>query len=173
MGSSSARALPLVCTLSLALCACATSPDPHQGGFISGIVGLAGGGYQRRVDERQQTYQGEVDAGTRLKAQARELEQERAAVRADLNRANARLADLERRIAAQRAALRAQGAAANRAEARRLDQAQAQLVRTKGELRGIRPQDQSVADLKARSQALDRDLNAIDGMVATVGGKGF
>jgi hypothetical protein len=159
--------------LALILNGCATSPDPHQGGFVSGIVGLAGGGYQRRIDEREGTYQGERDAGQQLKAQARELEQERAAVRSDLNRANARLADLEQRLARQRAALKAQGAAANRAEAQRLAKAQARVAGAKGSLRGIRPEDQSVADLKARSQAVARDLDEIDTLVAAVGGTGF
>ena len=159
--------------LALGLTGCATSPDPHQGGFVSGIVGLAGGDYQRRVDERENTYQGELDAGQQLKAQARELEQERAAVRSDLNRANARLADLEQRLARQRAALKAQGAAANRAEAQRLAKAQARVASTKGSLRGIRPEDQSVTDLKARSQAVARDLDEIDTLVAAVGGTGF
>jgi hypothetical protein len=40
-------------------------------------------------------------------------------------------------------------------------------------LRGIRPEDQSVADLKARSQAVARDLDEIDTLVAAVGGTGF
>ncbi|MBV5275430.1 MAG: hypothetical protein JZU52_17915 [Lamprocystis purpurea] len=159
--------------LALVLGGCATSPDPHQGGFVSGIVGLAGGGYQRRIDEREGTYQGERDAGQQLKAQARELEQERAAVRSDLKRANARLADLEQRLARQRAALKAQGAAANRAEAQRLAKAQARVAGTKGSLRSIRPEDQSVAELKARSQAVARDLDEIDTLVAAVRGTGF
>lgn len=30
----------------LCLCGCATSDDPHEGGFVSGVVGLASGGYQ-------------------------------------------------------------------------------------------------------------------------------
>jgi hypothetical protein len=155
------------------LAGCATSPDPHQGGFVSGVVGLAGGGYQHRVDEREATYQGELGAQQRLHAQARDLEQERAAVRGDLQRANARLAEQERRLAQQRAALKAQGSGANRAEVQRLDQAQARVAGTKAALRGIKPEDQSVPDLKARSQAVQRDLDQIDGMVATVSGKGF
>jgi len=157
------------------LAGCATSADPHQGGFISGVVGLAGGGYQRRIDEREGAYQGEVTAQQRLQAEARAVEQERAAVQADLKRANARLAELERRLAQQRAALRTSGgrSAASRAELQRLDQAQARVARTKGSLRGVRPDEQPVTDLKARSQAIQRDLDEIDSMVATVGGKGF
>ena len=156
--------------LALGLAGCATSDDPHQGGFISGIAGLAGGGYQQRIDERQGAYQGELSAQQRLQAEARSVEQERAAVRTDLNRANARLADLERRIARQRAALRASG---NRADQQRLDQAQARLTRTKGALRSVKPGEQPVGDLKARSVAINQDLNQIDSLVGAVSGKGF
>ena len=54
------------------LAGCATSADPHEGGFVSGVVGLAGGGYQQRVAEREGIHQGEFgrpgaaqDAGSR------------------------------------------------------------------------------------------------------------
>ncbi len=159
----------------IGLAGCATSADPHQGGFVSGVVGLAGGGYQRRIDAREGAYQGELSAQQRLQAEARTLEQERAAVRADLHRAKARLAELERRLAQHRAALRTSSGqpAASRAERQRLDQAQARVTRTKGAVRGVRPDEQPVTDLKARSAAIQRDLDEIDRMVATVGGKGF
>lgn len=170
------RAAWIVCAgLPLCLAGCATSPDPHQGGFISGIVGLAGGGYQRRIDERQGAYQGELDTQQRLKTEAREVQQERAAVKGDLARANARLAALQQRIAQQRAMLRTSAgpSATSRAEMRRLDQAQAQVKRTQVALRGVHPDQQPVTDLKARSVAIQRDLDQIDSMVATVSGKGF
>jgi chromosome segregation ATPase len=157
------------------LTGCATSADPHEGGFVSGVVGLVGGGYQQRVDQRQDAYQGELNSQQRLQAEARSVEQERAAVRTDLNRANARLAELERRIARQRAALRASAAqsAASRAEQQRLDQAQARVTRTKGALRSVNPNEQPVGDLKARSVAINQDLNQIDSLVGAVSGKGF
>ena len=150
---------------------CATSDDPHAGGFVSGVVGLAGGGYQRRVAEREGAYQGELSAQQRLQAQAKSLEEERAAVRTDLKRANARLADLERRLAQQRALLRTAGGQS--AQQRRLAQAQAKVSRTKGALRGVRPDEQPVGDLQARSAAIQRDLDQIDRMVGTVSGQGF
>lgn len=37
----------------LLLSACVTSEDPADGGFFNGVNGLAGGGYQARVDERE------------------------------------------------------------------------------------------------------------------------
>ena len=154
---------------------CATSPDPHEGGFVSGVVGLAGGGYQRRIDEREATYKGELSAQDQLKAQARELEQERAAVRSDLSRANTRLAALESRVRRERAMLAAQGhgTASARAQRERLDRAESQIVVAKGQLRSIRPDNQAVPDLKTRSRALDAELNEIDGMVGSVSGKGI
>lgn len=168
-------ALSLALTLPFWLGGCATSPDPHQGGFVSGIAGLAGGGYQRRIDEREATYRGELSAQEQLKAQARELERERAQVRSDLGRANARLAALESRVKRERALLAAKGhgTAASRAQRERLDRAETQIVVAKGQLRSIRPNEQPVPDLKARSRALDAELNEIDGMVGTVSGKGI
>jgi hypothetical protein len=153
---------------------CATSADPHEGGFVSGVVGLTGGGYQRRVDEREGVHQGELDAQQRLKAQARALEQERAQVKGDLTRAQARLASQERKIAQERARLRAEGkGSGTQASLRRLDQAQARLTSTKDELRGVRPDDQSVTDLKTRSQGIQKELDEIDSMVSVVSGTRF
>lgn len=154
---------------------CAISADPHQGGFVSGVAGLAGGGYQRRIDEREGVYQGELSAQEQLKAQARELERERTAVRTDLDRARARLAAQEDRIRRERALLASQGhqTAAARTQRERLDQAQSRIIQTKGELGALHSEAQSVEDLKRRSQALQSELNEIDGLVGTVAGKGF
>jgi hypothetical protein len=168
-------ALLLSAPLPLWLGGCATSADPHEGGFVSGVVGLAGGGYQRRIDERETTYKGELSASDRLKAQARELEQERAKVRSDLSSAQKRLATLEARVKRERAMLAAQGGgtAATQAQRERLDRAQSQISVARGQMQGIRPEQQSVSDLKARSAALDAELKEIDGMVGTVSGKGI
>jgi hypothetical protein len=165
----------LSASIPVGLTGCATSADPHEGGFVSGVAGLAGGGYQRRIDEREGVYQNELDAGQRLKAQARALEQERGQVRGDLARAQARLATQERRIAAERARLGAdrQRSAAGQAELRRLDQAQARLASTKVQLRAVRPDEQPVADLKTRSKDIQKELDEIDGMVGVVSGSRF
>jgi dsDNA-specific endonuclease/ATPase MutS2 len=164
----------LAACLPLWLTGCATSEDPHEGGFVSGVVGLAGGGYQRRIDEREGVYQGELDAQQRLNAQARELERERAQVRGDLDRARARLASQERRIAEERARLGAERqSAAARARLRELDQAQAQATRAKGELRSVKPEEQPVTDLKARTADINRELDQIDSMVGVVSGTRF
>ncbi len=150
------------------LSGCATSDDPHAGGFVSGVVGLAGGGYQRRVDEREGTYQTELDAGQQLKSQAQALERERAEVRGDLARAQSRLASQERRIAQERVRLSAQRTAAAQGRLRQLDQAQARVASAQGEIRAVRPEEQPVDDLKARSQDIRKELDEIDRMVSVV-----
>jgi hypothetical protein len=161
--------------LSVWLAGCATSADPHEGGFVSGVVGLAGGGYQQRVNEREGVHQGELNAQQRLKAQARALEQERAQVRGDLARAQTRLASQERRIAKERARLATahQGSAETQASLRRLDQAQAQVASTKGALRSVRTDEEAVTDLQSRSRDIEKELDEIDSMVGVVSATQF
>ncbi|AUI69735.1 hypothetical protein [Beggiatoa leptomitoformis] len=43
-----------ILVLSLFVNACAVSDDPAQGGFFGGVYGITSGGYDRRVDEREQ-----------------------------------------------------------------------------------------------------------------------
>lgn len=156
-----------LCTLA-GLTGCATSADPHAGGFVSGVVGMAGGGYQRRIDEREGAYQTELDASQRLKSQAQALERERAQVRGDLSRAQSRLASQERRIAQERARLSAQRTADAQARLRQLDQAQTRVASAQGEIRAVRPEEQPVDELKTKSQDIRKELDEIDRMVGVV-----
>ena len=165
---SGLRLVLLGLALSIWMTGCATSPDPHAGGFVSGVVGLAGGGYQRRIDEREGTYRTELDAGERLKNQAKALEAERAQVRGDLVRAQSRVASQERRIAQERARLGAERSAAAQARLRQLDQAQKRVAVAKGELASAKPQEQPVDDLKLRSRDIQKELDEIDRMVGVV-----
>jgi len=163
----------LMASMAVWITGCATSADPREGGFVSGVAGLAGGGYERRIEQRQGSYQSEVDAQQRLKAQAHALEQERGQVRSDLARARERLASQERRIAQQRARLGAERSGAAQADLRRLDQAQAQVASTKAQLGTVRLDDQPVSDLKTRTRDIQKELDEIDTMVGVVGGTGF
>ena len=82
-------------TMTLLLSACVTSEDPADGGFFNGVNGLAGGGYQARVDEREENL---------ANAQARnsQLRGQHAALRGQHS-------NLKSEIIQKRAALRAKG----------------------------------------------------------------
>jgi hypothetical protein len=82
----------LVCVV---LAGCATSDDPAEGGFFNGVAGLAGGGYEARIAEREQ---GLAAAQGRQQALAVEL--------SGLEREHAALSN---QIIRQQAALRARG----------------------------------------------------------------
>jgi chromosome segregation ATPase len=166
----------LILLLTIGSSGCATNPDPQQGGFINGIAGLAGG-YQRRIDERQDTYHGEVRAGEQLQTEAAALAAQREQLRSSLDQAQNRLIQLENRIERARAALvvqkQQQQAAAVRAQQARLVQAQAQVVKTKRQLATLRPRiptatAPTVASLKQQSQALQHELDAIDELVGVI-----
>ncbi len=151
---------------------CATSPDPHEGGFVSGVVGIAGGGYERRIDEREASHREALDAQARLNAEARVLEQERAAVRSDLTRAQSRLATQEQRIAQERARIQAASrrSVADQAQLARLQQAQSKVDETKRSIGQVSPNQQPVPDLKVQTRSIQLDLDEIDNMVGVVSG---
>jgi hypothetical protein len=154
---------------------CAVSQDPADGGFVSGVAGLAGGGYDRRIAEREAAHQGEVEAGERLRAEAQALEKERAALKGELTRVQVRLAEQNRRIAAERARLAARAAAsasaaaAPKARLRRLDQAQVRVERARTNLRKASGGDLPVSEVKRLSQNLRAELDAIDNLVGSIG----
>jgi septal ring factor EnvC (AmiA/AmiB activator) len=76
---------------SLLLAGCVSS-DPRQGGFVSGVVGIAGGGYQARIDARER----ELDALQRHQAR---LAGRLVGQRSRIAGIEARIAETERRIA--------------------------------------------------------------------------
>lgn len=79
----------------LPLAACETSGDPADGGFVSGIAGVAGGVYDARIDERE---------GALAQEQARG-----ASLNDELTRLTGDLDALKLRIIQQRSDLRLQG----------------------------------------------------------------
>ena len=60
---------------------CATNPDPGQGGFIDGLVGMSSGGYQGRVDQRQQNLSTVQSANAKMEEQNRTLKGDLAATK--------------------------------------------------------------------------------------------
>ena len=81
---------------------CATTDDPHQGGFISGVSNLATGRYDERIVEREGQLGSEQTEQTRLQARAAEIQRQRDQVQAELTTARSRLDDLERSLATLR-----------------------------------------------------------------------
>lgn len=149
---------------------CATSPDPSKGGFISGLVGIAGGGYQRRIEAGERTYQDALNTQGQLQLQAHTLEQERTAVRSELDRATSRLRALESRIEHERARLATQRTAERKTKSSRLVLAETKLEQAKNDLSSIKVEDPSmnIEATKKRVQALEEQLNEIDAL-ATIG----
>ena len=99
----------LTCSLLLLLAGCATSPDPTQGGFISGVNGLLSGGYDQRVASQQQ----ELDSmraqqaaaqmsANQYKAALQEHQQALVAMRANVARLNQSVRDMQAKVARQR-----------------------------------------------------------------------
>ncbi len=168
-----AALLPAFASLSLlvALAGCATSPDPRDGGFVSGVVGLSGG-YQRRIDERRETLSAEQAAQRRLAVERQEVELERDAVRAELQRAEQKLAAQQRRIAAERARILAlkQQSAAERARLAELKRAETRAGDAKRKLRAADVARDPLPSLQAKSRSIEQELREIDGMVTAVGG---
>ena len=161
--------------LPLCLSGCATTDDPRQGGFVSGVVGLTSGGYERRISERERSYRMEVDEQQRLIAEAEALRRERARVESELNQANRRLASLDRKVRQTRAQIaREQGSsAAGRQKLQRLDATDAKIARVRGELDDTRSGETPVNELAARSTEINRELDEIDTLVGVVSGSGF
>jgi hypothetical protein len=76
----------------LALAACAPSSDPAAGGFANAVAGLAGGGYEARVAERQAGVDAAEARGEALSAELARLEAEHRQIVAELARRRASLA---------------------------------------------------------------------------------
>jgi septal ring factor EnvC (AmiA/AmiB activator) len=123
-------ALPATLSAALLLAACTRSDDPADGGFYSGVAGIAGGGYDARIAERE--------AGVAAsQARGAELSAELAALTGEHER-------LKDQIIAQRAELRAQGV--------RLS------PETETRIQTVLTAEPSASDPAARSVALSRAI---------------
>jgi septal ring factor EnvC (AmiA/AmiB activator) len=73
-----------VAALALVVAGCATSQDPAEGGFISGVQNLSDGTYAKRVEEKEKTVaEKSAEAGS-LEAEKSRLEAEIGATETDL-----------------------------------------------------------------------------------------
>jgi len=127
------------------LSACATTDDPREGGFISGVQGLSSGTYERRVREREDNLE-------KLRAMQQELEREGAALETEKSAREQALAQERRKLAELDGDIRS-------LEARlaELDQA-----RGAGDER-VRDLQARLAELKGRLNAQNRSIDALEG----------
>ncbi len=93
----------------LALGACEVSQDPADGGFYSGIVGVAGGGYQQRIDRLEAQLATSQARASALAGEQLRLQAAAASVSAQLANLRAQYAALQKVINDQVAVLQASG----------------------------------------------------------------
>lgn len=91
----------------LALSACEISQDPADGGFLSGIVGVAGGGYQSRIDALEAQLAADQARANSLAAEQLRLQASAASISAQLGNLRAQYAALQDVIKGQVATLEA------------------------------------------------------------------
>jgi uncharacterized protein involved in exopolysaccharide biosynthesis len=83
------------------LAGCATTCDPSQGGFISGINGLASNCYNQHVDNEQQQLQQLQAAQAAAQQQAAQAHDNVASQQAQLDALRQNVADLDQTLAAE------------------------------------------------------------------------
>ena len=154
------------------LAGCATSGDPHEGGFVNGIIGLSGGGYQRRLDEREATLDAEQAEQRRLAMEQQEVEAERDAVRRELSHAQHRLAAQQQRIAAEQSRIRAlqRQSAKDRDRLAKLHRAQKRASSLSQAIEGADPAREPLHGLEAKTRNINREIDQIADAVGIISG---
>jgi hypothetical protein len=89
----------LVCSAA-ALCGCATTDDPSQGGLIGGLYGISSGKYEQRVEAREQELARLRAADREMQADNDELALERQDKRREVAAERSQVAEMERRTSA-------------------------------------------------------------------------
>lgn len=138
------------------LTACEISEDPADGGFLSGVVGVAGGGYEQRVEDSEfalmiaqqqqaDNRQAQRDVGaqsTQLSAQIAQLQAEYAALR--------------QQISGQVAALRSAGTGISSSMLTRVNAVSMQSIGGSTEAARLASLQAAIADARALSADLAR-----------------
>ncbi len=139
------RSFMLLLNAPFLLAACATSTDPHEGGFLGGVQGLSSGVYEQRLREREERLQ-------RLREEQRELERER-------DELKQRDQGLARRLAVERGRLR-KLSEETRGLQRRIDALRATRKASSGKIARLRKR---LAALKRGIASTDHSLDALEG----------
>ncbi len=99
----------LLGTTALSLAACEISENPADGGFLSGVVGVAGGGYQGRIEDREAALATEQAQANALAAEQAQVAATNAGISAELTRLRREHTALRLQISEQLAALQSAG----------------------------------------------------------------
>ena len=99
----------LIGASTLALAACEISEDPADGGFLSGVVGIAGGGYQARIDALEAQLATDQAHANALASEQLQLQAASASNAAIIRRMRAQLAAQQAVVRDRVATLEAQG----------------------------------------------------------------
>ncbi|MBL1435239.1 MAG: hypothetical protein COB08_003435 [Rhodobacteraceae bacterium] len=107
------KAFLLIGASVFALSACEISEDPADGGFLSGVVGVAGGGYQSRIDTLEAQLAADQATANSLAAEQLRLQATSASISAQIRNLRAQFAALQTVIRDQVATLDARGVTVN------------------------------------------------------------
>ncbi|MDR3566911.1 MAG: hypothetical protein P4L43_02680 [Syntrophobacteraceae bacterium] len=88
------------------LCSCATTSNPAEGGFFSGVQGLRSGEYQNRVNQKQSDLGQLKESGSQLRAEQENLSERSADLASRERSYRHRLAHMNRDLARLQARLR-------------------------------------------------------------------
>jgi len=147
----------------LALSACTVSSNPADGGFISGVSGIATGTYDQRIQEREAAVAQEQIRSEGLQRRLGELEAQHAAIQSRIDDSKSRLDTIRNRIARARTRLNSQPLSASRnARLQELDQAEAELQRTRGDLDRLEASNVSSDQALAEIDEIDSYISNLD-----------
>ncbi len=78
---------------------CASSDDPHQGGFFGGVAGLTSGAYEKRAADRQKELTSLQEEQDYLKSRAEELTRSQSETQSQISNLEAQLGEFKRGLA--------------------------------------------------------------------------
>lgn len=150
------KAFILASSAALVLTACTISEDPADGGFLSGIVGVAGGGYQNRIDTLEAQLAADQAEANALASEQLRLQAASANNATQLRNMRAQLAALQAVVRDQVATLEARGITVNSALKARVQSVSAMSPTGSSDAARLASLRGAIADARALSADLAR-----------------
>ena len=163
-----AARIVLCAILAGGLAACEVSDDPSKGGFISGASNLATGGYEKRVQDKEQELQSQRVQQDQLATRAAEIRRKREEVARALAQAEDRFAELERRF--QQLLEKLTGARGDRATDQvKLSKLEAMVAEVREAMHQAREHDRSVDQSSEDVEQISGVLDSMASLVEELG----